>query len=491
MAKINLPTVTNSQNISTLNENMRQIQTALNDKVLWRNNPTGEPNHMSNDLDMSGNRIYNLPKPRLPHEPARLADLGGLIEYAKSYSQITNRASSGQVVFSSPPHTINDSVTVTVNQLRIHPQDVTRPTSTSIQIPATMVVAGDWVTVEVLHIGVGGGGEGGIGTIGPPGPPGPQGPVGSPGIVGPQGPIGPSGVGSIGPQGPQGPQGPASNIPGPTGPPGPQGPVGPTGGGSGGTSSTASNVGGGAGVYQAKVGDNLQFKSFTSGPNVSLTEEDDTIRISATGGNVTGTGVTYDDELALFSNNSATGIRGAGYSMAEVTNAIGTRQEKIISGVHVKTINNQSIVGPGNLDIASGFPPVVFLAKYGLDVSVGVGPNVPLNGFGVRRSIGGGSFSISNGTFTAPAEGYYSVNLMVTTRLGSGYWLCQVTGDGITYTGTGGLAQNAVLTTSTCNVVVHCTAGATIRLSLYSSDVMQVLTGGTGGSTHVSIVRVA
>ena len=443
MAKINLPTVTNSQNISTLNDNMRQIQTALNDKVLWRNNPTGEPNHMSNDLDMSGNRIYNLPKPRLPHEPARLADLGGLIEYAKSYSQITNRASSGQVVFSSPPHTINDSVTVTVNQLRIHPQDVTRPTSTSIQIPATMVVAGDWVTVEVLHIGVGGGGEGGIGTIGPPGPPGPQGPVG------------------------------------------------PTGGGSGGTSSTASNVGGGAGVYQAKVGDNLQFKSFTSGPNVSLTEEDDTIRISATGGNVTGTGVTYDDELALFSNNSATGIRGAGYSMAEVTNAIGTRQEKIISGVHVKTINNQSIVGPGNLDIASGFPPVVFLAKYGLDVSVGVGPNVPLNGFGVRRSIGGGSFSISNGTFTAPAEGYYSVNLMVTTRLGSGYWLCQVTGDGITYTGTGGLAQNAVLTTSTCNVVVHCTAGATIRLSLYSSDVMQVLTGGTGGSTHVSIVRVA
>lgn len=59
MSKISLNTVTNGQNISNINSNFSAIADALNSKVLYRNNPAGEPNQMSNSLDMNGNDILN------------------------------------------------------------------------------------------------------------------------------------------------------------------------------------------------------------------------------------------------------------------------------------------------------------------------------------------------------------------------------------------------------------------------------------------------
>lgn len=43
-----------------LNEQLQKIQDELNNKVLYRNNPSGESNSMSNDLDMNGYAILNL-----------------------------------------------------------------------------------------------------------------------------------------------------------------------------------------------------------------------------------------------------------------------------------------------------------------------------------------------------------------------------------------------------------------------------------------------
>ena len=76
MSKIVLPPVTGADNLSTLNSNFSKIEEALNDKTLYRDNPVGQPNQMVSELDMNGKRIYNLPKPILPSEPARLADIG-------------------------------------------------------------------------------------------------------------------------------------------------------------------------------------------------------------------------------------------------------------------------------------------------------------------------------------------------------------------------------------------------------------------------------
>lgn len=58
--KITLPTITNGQDLTTLNNNFASIASALNTNVLYRKNIAGEDNTMQNDLDFNGFRAYNL-----------------------------------------------------------------------------------------------------------------------------------------------------------------------------------------------------------------------------------------------------------------------------------------------------------------------------------------------------------------------------------------------------------------------------------------------
>ncbi len=61
MAKISVSPIVNSPDIAgAVNRAVDRIVTELNDKVLYRNCPTGEPNIMSNDLDMGQNDILNV-----------------------------------------------------------------------------------------------------------------------------------------------------------------------------------------------------------------------------------------------------------------------------------------------------------------------------------------------------------------------------------------------------------------------------------------------
>jgi hypothetical protein len=61
MAKVTLNTLTSGfQSQTLLNANFDSIETELQDKVLYRNNPAGEPNSMQNDLDMNGYNLLNL-----------------------------------------------------------------------------------------------------------------------------------------------------------------------------------------------------------------------------------------------------------------------------------------------------------------------------------------------------------------------------------------------------------------------------------------------
>lgn len=75
MTKIVLPNATVGNSLNRVNDNFSIIEDALNNGALWRNNPAGEPNEMLNDLDMNGQRIYNLPVPTLDHEAARYKDI--------------------------------------------------------------------------------------------------------------------------------------------------------------------------------------------------------------------------------------------------------------------------------------------------------------------------------------------------------------------------------------------------------------------------------
>lgn len=59
MAKVTVTTVTNGNNLSNINNNFQLLADSLNDGVLWRDNPIGEPNQMENDLDMNNQDILN------------------------------------------------------------------------------------------------------------------------------------------------------------------------------------------------------------------------------------------------------------------------------------------------------------------------------------------------------------------------------------------------------------------------------------------------
>lgn len=60
MTKIVLNDVTNLNTLSVINDNFDKIEQELQNKVFYRNNPTGEPNGLSNDVDANGNSIYNV-----------------------------------------------------------------------------------------------------------------------------------------------------------------------------------------------------------------------------------------------------------------------------------------------------------------------------------------------------------------------------------------------------------------------------------------------
>lgn len=75
MSKIVLNDITNTGQVSVINSNFDKIEAVMNNQVLYRNNPTGEPNALITNVDANGRRIYNLPKAITLNEPLRWQDL--------------------------------------------------------------------------------------------------------------------------------------------------------------------------------------------------------------------------------------------------------------------------------------------------------------------------------------------------------------------------------------------------------------------------------
>lgn len=59
MTKLVLDVTTSGINIAKINENFQKISDEFQNKVLYRNNPVGEPNSISSDLDMNSKVIFN------------------------------------------------------------------------------------------------------------------------------------------------------------------------------------------------------------------------------------------------------------------------------------------------------------------------------------------------------------------------------------------------------------------------------------------------
>lgn len=61
MAKIDLPTISSGYaSNTTFNTTFDTIENEFQQRVLYRDNPAGEPNSMQNDIDMNSNDINNV-----------------------------------------------------------------------------------------------------------------------------------------------------------------------------------------------------------------------------------------------------------------------------------------------------------------------------------------------------------------------------------------------------------------------------------------------
>ena len=59
MSKITISSIGSGYSRSKINDAVQDITTELNNKVLYRDNPTGEPNQLEQELDMNSNVIAN------------------------------------------------------------------------------------------------------------------------------------------------------------------------------------------------------------------------------------------------------------------------------------------------------------------------------------------------------------------------------------------------------------------------------------------------
>ena len=96
MTKLVLDPMLSGASVAVINENFQKISDELQNKVMYRNNTSGEANSLSTDIDTNSKRIYNLPVPALPSEAARLQDVQNAIS-GISTANLTAFAPNGTI----------------------------------------------------------------------------------------------------------------------------------------------------------------------------------------------------------------------------------------------------------------------------------------------------------------------------------------------------------------------------------------------------------
>lgn len=192
---------------------------------------------------------------------------------------------------------------------------------------------------------------------------GPQGPIGATGATGPQGPQGPQGL-----QGAQGNTGPT----GATGPQGPQGPVGPQGpAGAGSGDMLASNYDSNADgkVNAADSADAVPWAGVTGKPSVFTpdTHSHGDATTSAAGFMSAADKTKLDGVAASANNYTHPASHDPSIITQDASNRFVTdaekaawsaKQDALVSGTNIKSINGTTLLGSGDLTITSGVSSV-------------------------------------------------------------------------------------------------------------------------------------
>lgn len=154
--KFSLSNILSGFQLSRINTNFDKIETELNNKVLYRDNPEGEPNTMEQDLDMNGNAVLNASV--VSASSLRLngvdVEVGQATTSAATIQAFPFTATAGQTEKDvSPLEPTTSAVLVIVNGFMLSSTDLSIAGSL-VSFPA--LEEGDEVTVYVFTRDVGG-----------------------------------------------------------------------------------------------------------------------------------------------------------------------------------------------------------------------------------------------------------------------------------------------------------------------------------------------
>ena len=125
------------KSVTKLIANFDLIESELNDKVLYRDNPDGEPNQMNNNLDMNGNRITNLPTATNNTDPVTY----GQFQSSSSVVQFTGTVVDSRLGSDAAGSTFTVSeYTPGSSNLQVYLNGVLAPVSTYTEPTSTTVV---------------------------------------------------------------------------------------------------------------------------------------------------------------------------------------------------------------------------------------------------------------------------------------------------------------------------------------------------------------
>ena len=125
------------KSVTKLIANFDLIESELNDKVLYRDNPDGEPNQMENDLDMNGNRITNLPTATSNTDPVTYAQF----QASSSVVQFTGTVVNSRLGSDAAGSTFTVSeYTPGSSNLQVYLNGVLAPVSTYTEPTSTTVL---------------------------------------------------------------------------------------------------------------------------------------------------------------------------------------------------------------------------------------------------------------------------------------------------------------------------------------------------------------
>lgn len=169
------------------------------------------------------------------------------------------------------------------------------------------------------------------------------------------------------------------------------------GGGGSGETNTASNLGTGVGLYAAKVGADLRFKSLVAGSNITFDVTSDSITVNATGGGSGGIDVSAVDSLG--SSDTITDVQTLAFDPDEFFydgDALGL-------GIHLAPGALGAINGVGGATGTGASGHQIFKDKSGTDLrfktlvagtNISIVPDVDNNSLTINSTGGGGGGSL-------------------------------------------------------------------------------------------------